>query len=442
MRLSSFWIVACAAVLLPNTFNAEVAPRPLEERARIRSELNIKRVNTLLLPAMRKAGIDCWIIMSREFNKDFVLEYIEDNRENTPGGHRNAYIFFDDGSDKPKKILLGTHLPRGSLLWDDMESYHSGSGEEGPSLKPILGKTIRELDPKRIGINQSRTIPMCDGLTVEMKEFLVDAIGPEYEKRLVSAETIISDFLDTRLPEEMVYFKEAAEMSKMIHFGVLDMIQPGKTKIKDMRWWIYNKLAELDIDTWYFHGLRAHRQGVEGRLDADSTVIQPGDIINNDIGVVYMGFHTDYKGTGYVLKPGETEPPEGIQKAFKNSLRVQDAVFEIAKVGMPGHQVRSESMALCDKWGVDGSVYSHSVGVGGHGIGAWMNPDWPDRYGDRAAFPLRLGAVYAVESHATTVIPEWNGQELRINTEEDVVLTEKGFSYVVPRQEKIHLIGK
>ena len=71
-----------------------------------------------------------------------------------------------------------------------------------------------------------------------------------------------------------------------------------------------------------------------------------------------------------------------------------------------------------------------------------MNPDWPDRYGARAAFPLRVGALYSVESHATTVIPEWEGQRLRINTEEDVVLTEKGFSYVVPRQEEIHLIGK
>jgi hypothetical protein len=155
MRLPSFWIVALIPALLPNVSDAEVKARPLEERARIRSELNIKRVNTLLLPAMRKAGIDCWIIMSREFNKDFVLEYIEDNRENTPGGHRNAYIFFDDGSDKPKKILLGTHLPRDSQLWDEMVSYHSGSGDEGPSLKPILSKTIRELDPKKIGINQS-----------------------------------------------------------------------------------------------------------------------------------------------------------------------------------------------------------------------------------------------------------------------------------------------
>jgi Xaa-Pro aminopeptidase len=390
---------------------------------------------------MRAAEIDCWIIMSREFNKDFVLEYIEDNLENTPGGHRNAYIFFDDGSDNLRKILLGTHLPRGSHLWDEMTSYHSGAGDQGPSLAPILRETIEELDPRRIGINESRTIPMADGLTVELKNFLVAAIGPRYARRLVSAEPLIVEFLDSRLPDEMAYFREAAELSKRVHWGVLDMITPGETTLGDMRWWIYETLAELDIDTWYFHGLRIHRQGSE-RLNADSTVVLPGDVINNDIGVVYMGFHTDYKGTGYVLKPGETEAPPGLQQAFGNALRVQDAVFEVARGGIPGHEVKTLSEEVCEEWGIDASVYSHSVGVGGHGIGSWINPAWPDRYGARTLLPLRVGAVYALESHALTPVPEWENQVISINTEEDAVLTESGFQYVVPRQEELHLIGR
>jgi Xaa-Pro aminopeptidase len=207
-----------------------------------------------------------------------------------------------------------------------------------------------------------------------------------------------------------------------------------------MRWWIYGTLAELDIDTWYFHGLRIHREGSE-RLNADSTVVLPGDVINNDIGVVYMGFHTDYKGTGYVLKPGETEAPAGIQQAFANALQVQDAVFEVARAGIPGHEVKTLSEAVCEEWGLDASVYSHSVGIGGHGIGAWINPAWPDRYGSRTLLPLRVGALYALESHALTPVPEWGDQVLSINTEEDVVLTEGGFQYVVPRQEELHLIG-
>lgn len=425
----------------PNVNDEAVVGRPLRERAQIRSQLNLERVDRLLLPAMRAADIDCWIIMSREFNKDFVLEYIEDNLENTPGGHRNAYIFFDDGSNTPRKLLLGTHLPRGSRLWDEMVSYHRGEGDQGPSLAPLLRETIQELDPRRIGINESRTIPMADGLTVAMKGFLVDAIGPRYANRLVSAEPLIVDFLDTRLPEEMEYFREAAKLSKRMHWGVLDMIQPGVTTLGDMRWWIYETLAELDIDTWYFHGLRVHREGSE-RLDADTTVVLPGDIVNNDIGVVYMGFHTDYKGTGYVLKPGETEAPAGLQQAFENALQVQDAVFEVARVGMPGHEVKTLSEEVCEEWGLDASVYSHSVGIGGHGIGAWINPAWPDRYGARTLLPLREGALYALESHALTPVPEWGGQMVSINTEEDVVLTDSGFEYVVPRQEEIRLIGR
>jgi Xaa-Pro aminopeptidase len=404
--------------------------------------LNIKRVETLLLPAMRKAGIDCWIIMSREFNRDFVLQYIEDNLENTPGGHRNAHIFFDDGTDKLQKILIGTHLPRSSQLWDKMISYHRGDGETGPSLKPALQETIKNLDPQTIGINQSRTIPMCDGLTVEMKKFLVESIGSEYAKRLVSAESMIVDFLDTRLHEELQYFKEAAELSKMIHQEVLSrkVITPGKTTLGDIRWYIYERLTQLQIETWYFHGLRVIREGVPERLDEDSVVIQPGDIVNNDIGIVYMNLHTDYKGAGYVLKPGETEPPVGLQKALQNSLRVQDAILEVSKPGRIGHMLDVEAENLCKQWGIEGSVYCHSTGLAGHGIGASILNNWPDRYGVRATYPLRLGAYYAIESHAISAIPEWGGQTVSIATEEDAYMTEDGFAFFVPRQEKFILI--
>jgi Xaa-Pro aminopeptidase len=399
-------------------------------------------VETLLLPAMRKAGIDCWIIMSREFNKDFVLQYMEDNLENMPGGHRNAYVFFDDGSDSLKKILIGTHLPRSSKLWDKMISYHRGEGDEGPSLRPYLRDIIKELDPQKIGINQSRTIPMCDGLTVEMKKFLVESIGLKYAERLVSAEHMIVDFLDTRLTEEWTYFKEAAELSKGIHHEILSrkVITPGKTTLGDIRWYIYDRLTQLQIGTWYFHGLRVIREGSAGRLDDDSVVIQPGDIVNNDIGIVYMNLHTDYKGVGYVLRPGEEEPPEGLQKALQNSLRVQDAIFEVSKPGKIGYELDVEAESLCRQWGIQGSVYCHSTGLAGHGIGASILNNWPDRYGIRATFPLRLGAYYAIESHAVSTVPEWGGQAISIATEEDAFLTEDGFAYFVPRQEKFILI--
>jgi Xaa-Pro dipeptidase len=279
-------------------------------------------------------------------------------------------------------------------------------------------------------------------LTVEMKKFLVESIGAKYAKRLISAESMIVDFLDTRLPEELQYFEEAAELSKMIHEEVLsrDVITPGKTTLGDIRWYIYDRLTQLQIGTWYFHGLRVIREGSEGRLEEDSVVIQHGDIVNNDIGIVYMNLHTDYKGVGYVPKPGETEPPLGLQKAHQNSLRVQDAILAVSKPGKIGYKLDMEAENLCKEWGIEGSVYCHSTGIAGHGIGASILNNWPDRYGIRAAYPLRLGAYYAIESHAVSSVPEWGGQTVSITTEEDAYLAEYGFKFVVPRQEKIILI--
>jgi hypothetical protein len=40
-----------------------------------------------------------------------------------------------------------------------------------------------------------------------MKKFSVESIGPKYTEKLVSAESIIVDFLDTRFPVELLYFK-------------------------------------------------------------------------------------------------------------------------------------------------------------------------------------------------------------------------------------------
>jgi Xaa-Pro dipeptidase len=414
--------------------------RTVRERAEALSALNVKRVDTLLLPAMRKHGIDCWVTMSREFNEDFVLTYIQD-KLGAAGGHRNAYIFCDDGSDRVKRVAIGTHLAESSVIFDRLLSYHRPEGGESPSLKPVLRQVIEEFKPKKIAINESRTIPFCDGLTVEMKKFLVDAIGPEYAARLVSAEPMIVDFLDTRLPEERELFTEAARISLVIHEEVHSRraVTPGKTTIEEVKWYVHQRMAEMHIGSWYQPIVRVNRQG--GIVSNDSVVIQPGDLLHTDIGVIYVGLYTDYKRNSYVLKPGETDAPAGLHKAFENAVRVQDAIREVATAGKIGHKVKDEAEALCRKWGINGSVFSHSTGLGGHGIGAWINPDWPDRYGARTTFPLRSGAYYSIESSATTEVPEWGGQKVSIGTEENAYLAPDGMTNFVPRQERLWVIG-
>ncbi len=419
---------------------ATVRVRTPRERAQALSALNVERVDTLLLPAMRKAGIDCWIVMSRENNVDFVLTYLLDEPAPT-GGHRNAYVFFDDGSDRLKRVVIGTYLFRTSRIYDQIIEYRTGPEPFGPSLAPELRKVIDGFRPKRIAINQSRTIPMCDGLTVEMRKYLEQAIGPTYASRLVSAEPLIVDVLETRLPAEAELFSEAAAITRMIYEEVLSdrVITPGKTTLLDLTWHMTDRLAALDIDTWFTPIAAVKR--AEGTIYAGDTVVQPGDIVYVDFGILYAGLATDYQKTGYVLKPGETEPPAWLRQAFANALVVQDAVVALARPGSLGFQLREAAEARAARPGVTPSVYSHSVAIGGHGVGAFIAPDWPDRWGDRVRFPLRAGAYYSFESSATSSISEWGGRPLTIATEEDVLLTESGPRYVIPRQEGLYVIG-
>jgi hypothetical protein len=417
----------------------KVEVRSLKQQTETLFDLNVMRVDRLLLPAMRKAGIDCWITMSREANIDPVFDYIMDGE--AEGGHRNAYIFADNGSDRLTRIMIGTHLPRGkSRIWDRILPYPRTYGEKGPSLQPVLTEVINELKPKKIGINESVTIPICDGLSVQMKKHLIDAIGPLYASRLVSAEQLIVDFLDTPLPEEMPIFIEAAKITEALAAEVLSnkAIQPGKTTIGDLNWHAREWVRAMKCQTWWPISVSIYRRGAKG-LD-DTTVIQPGDIVHTDLGIVYSGLYTDYQRNGYVLKPGETEPPAGLKMAMANNNKVHELLARVATPGKPGYQVKQEAEALCKASGLTCNIGVHSLRGFGHGIGAWFNAAWLDRNSVRTTFPVRLGTYYAIEFSTSTAIPEWGGEMLRMGVEESGYAGDSGLNYFIPLQQQYYLI--
>jgi hypothetical protein len=44
-----------------------------------------------------------------------------------------------------------------------------------------------------------------------------------------------------------------------------------------------------------------------------------------------MGLSTDWQKHGYILKPGEKDAPAGLKAALKNTNRLQDIMFNIAR---------------------------------------------------------------------------------------------------------------
>jgi Xaa-Pro dipeptidase len=206
------------------------------------------------------------------------------------------------------------------------------------------------------------------------------------------------------------------------------------------------QVNNLGLGIWFQPDLRVQRQSKETgtqqqflEVADEATVLERGDLIHVDFGLIYMGLSTDWQKMGYILKPGEKDASAGLKAALKNTNRLQDIMFGIARVGMTGGEVYDRSMAECKKLGIDAMIYSHPIGAHGHGLGASIDFR-PAIAATVAPEHFRLWSYTSIELNTSTNVPEWNNQRVTIMAEDDAVMTEKGFQFVRPRQTEFYLI--
>jgi hypothetical protein len=402
--------------------------------------VKVEKMKRQLQPAMRRHGIDLWIMMSREFNPDPMLELFGGIGVTGWYGHRNAYLCYDPGGDQPlETTIIGTHQSkRMTAFYSTIVPY----SQEG--LSPHIKKYFDDRNPKRIAINQSRTLPMADGLTVEMKKFLLDAIGAEYEQRMVSSEDMLIDYVSNRTPAELEIGREASWITWNILRRAFsnEVITPGTTALMDVHFWIVDEWKRQGLAFNFPPHLEIQRQGVAEVIDdADGPIIMPGDVLHVDFGVKHMGLVTDQQKMAYVLKPDETEPPAGLSLAFAQSAEMAEILRQELKAGAIGYEVREKAQERGRAAGIENSVYSHVQGNWVHCIGAWANPDWPDRYGRHPREPVRKSEFWSIEFGTTTAVPEWDGQKVSMAREEDAYIAEDGQArYLSGPQTELWLI--
>jgi Xaa-Pro aminopeptidase len=417
----------------------------------LQRDLIIKKVNTLLLPLMRKHDIDMWLTLDREYNPDPFAQELGGQ-----GGVRNAHIFFDTG-DRLEKIFIFSHPPREDLaprLYDEL--IHYGYRPEG--LRPHLADAVRKRNPRRLALNMSPTLPMADGLTVSLKRYVDEAIGPDLVAREVSAELLQRDFRATRIQEETEVYRRLVGWTAVWEEEGLSRVAvtPGATTPDDVHWWWREQAKAIGLDIASFlPGLRIMRNGQIIEANDPNTPIEPGDCLSIDAGLSFIHFQTDMKRSAYVLQPGETEAPRGFKKALAAANAVTDRLIGNMVAGRLGHEVWDLTMAELNEDGYQTNyamagptdpklpevgIYCHSVGTSVHDIGARTSENNAHAFGDRVRYPLALNNWYSIEHHTSTPIPEWDFNALRVNTEEDSILTERGIEFLVPRQTKWLLI--
>ena len=413
--------------------------RSERDRAAIHDRIVLKKLDTVLGPAMKANDVQMWIVLTREYNVDPAFPFV--TPDGTYPGGRNAYVFIETGGARPERIAIGSHQwKQGAPFFDRVIAARGAKvGEE-------IRKLAEQHQPRRIAINTAEQTSAADGLTATMREWLAAALGAEHAKRLVSSERLVIDYLDTRLPEEEALFREAAELTRKIweEAFTAKVITPGKTTVGDVLWFIRQRCADHNVGIWFRPDIRVQRQGMKfdpSEVPADDFVIERGDVLHLDFGIIYLDFHTDYQKHFYVAREGETDVPAGLKRALANSNKLQDILLSEMRPGQTGEEVYSASMERAQADGLQAMIYSHSIGNFGHFVGTAIGSftTGPTR-GLRGQLPLRLGSYTSIELNTKTAVAEWDGQEVFIMLEDDAALTTNGMKWFVPRQTDWYVV--
>jgi Xaa-Pro aminopeptidase len=409
-------------------------------------------METVLPALMRKYRIDMWVVPMREYNEDPVFSSLV-APTTFAARRRTIYVFFDRGAEKGvERIALGGSSQGG--VYDAVRSTKPVAGPAGVGGRQaelwgdeqwqVLKRVIEERKPSVIGIDKSRTFAFADGLSSGELEGMSEALGPAWTSKFRPAEGLAVDFIATRLPEEEAFYGKLTQLA----WDLIDemfssrTVRPGSTRTSDLVWWWRQRVNDLGLETWFQPSIEVQRRGTTPEQLGDDPVIQRGDVLHCDVGITALRLNTDTQHDAYVLLPGESAAPGGLRKALANANRLQDILFEEIRPGRTGNEVLAAALAKMRAEHIDGTVYTHPIGMHGHGagplIGLW---DYQEGVPGRGDHPVIPSMWLSSELQATTPVPEWGGQPVRMAVEEDFFMGADGKPrWALQRQDKLHLI--
>lgn len=412
---------------------------PERERARLFNERLKWRLENIVPMLMRREGIDMWLVICREYNEDPV--YLSLIPQPEMSARRTSILIFHDlGKEKGVERLSGSFYA--------MEEWYKPTWLDKKKKQfESLAEVIKARNPKKIGINVSEDWAFGDGLTATLKAKLEKALGPKFTSRFVSAERLCIGWLETRSSQELSLYRYICGIAHDIiaEFFSNKVITPDITTTTDVEWWIREKITGLGLDTWFPPDISIQRSKKEAaKYSGERNVIRRGDLLHCDVGISYLGLSTDMQLQAYVCKIGEEDAPTGLKEALRGANRLADIFMSEFKAGRTGTEIVTSAMKKGEAEGLRPLIYSHPIGVHGHGAGCTADarpPEWaPEDNLQHGTYPLFPNTAFAIEFSATASVPEWDNQEVRIGYEEDAVFTGEGCRFTDGRQTKFFLI--
>jgi Xaa-Pro aminopeptidase len=442
MKPAIYFLTLVIAVTGLADIHAQVLP--MRERAELIDEILEDKISTSLPALMRREGVDMWVVISREYNEDPIIETFLPATW-LAARRRTILVMYDPGRGREIETLAVARYDVGKVFkraWDP---------EAQPDQWQRLAEVIAERDPGTIAVNMSDHWGLADGIAATDLRQFKENLPEKYVQRVVSAEKLGIAWLETRTAREMDLYPAICRIAHdIISEGFSSaVIKPGMTSTDDVVWWFREKVRSLKLTTWFHTSVSIQRQDPENFDHMRSfsgrpgeQIIQPGDLLHVDFGITYLRLNTDTQQHAYVLKPGETDAPEYLKKALRNANRLQDILTASFEAGKTGNQVLKQSREQAIAEGIKPSIYSHPIGYHGHGagpaIGRWDAQEGLPFTGD---YPLYFNTAYSIELNAATQIDEWD-KEIRIMLEEDAYFDDSGVNYIDGRQTEFILIAE
>ena len=408
--------------------------RNARDRAITENRILAERLDTIIPAIMREQGIDLWLLVAREYFEEPVVASMLD-AENMHARRRAILIFHDPGDGKPIERLTVSRYGLGGLFapaWDPAKQ---------PDQWQAVADIITKHNPAKIAINTSDLYQFADGMTLSQYQKFVAALPAPLHARIVSGEALAIRWLETRTPAEMAIYPAIVRTAHKVIDEAFSrsVITPGVTTAEQVQWWYRDRLLQLGLDPWFHPSVAIQREGVKGMLEGNE-VILPGDLLWTDFGITYLRLNTDTQHLAYVLRPSERDAPDGLRQGLANSNHVQDMLTRHFAVGRSGNEVLALARAEALAAGLDPSIYTHPIGLHGHGAGPAIG-FWDNQNADpRGSGSIAANTAWSIELTTYAAVPEWNGQRVDFRTEENAFFNGVNVRFIDGRQTEITLI--
>ena len=263
----------------------------------------------------------------------------------------------------------------------------------GSAQWDVLTRVIRERRPKRIALNIDTTFAFADGLTLGEYTGMLsrEVLKPEgdWKPQITTAGRLAVDLIAIRQAEEEATFDRMNRLTWDIITEAFSnrVVTPGVTRTSDVVWWMRQRVADLGLTTWFQPSVDVQRRGTTDAQLGDDPIIQKGDVLHCDFGITAMRLNTDTQHMGYVLlKAGENGraggDPEGAGYQFQPAAGHRVHRGAQARSHRQRHPEGLALHAHEAPRSIDGTVYSHPIGLHGHGAGV----------ADRACGTIRMAS--------------------------------------------------